>query len=143
MNALNLGTILLQRQEDGAREIIPFCAPVGSAGATEPTRSRHPLSTRFPSSLVCPVVCNIIQDSVEKVLKWSRGVWKHGVYRGQLFLVGLDMFTPAGFGGGTDLKPKRTRGRWRNQSEPAWQEFRGNCGNAQQSHYSEDESCWS
>ena len=54
------GTVLLQGGEEGALEIIPFCAPVGSPGATEPTpmnaRSRHRLPTRFPSSLVSPVV---------------------------------------------------------------------------------------
>ena len=31
------GVVLLQGGEDGARKIIPFCAPIGSPGATEPT----------------------------------------------------------------------------------------------------------
>ena len=57
---LNQGTVLHHGGEDEAGENIPFCATVEAPGATEHTpmvaRSRHPLSRRFPSCLVSPVI---------------------------------------------------------------------------------------
>ena len=54
------GTVLLQGEEDGAREIIPFCALVGSCGATEPTPWLPGVGIHFPTGflflLVSPVV---------------------------------------------------------------------------------------
>ena len=36
INALTRVYVILQRGQDGAKEINPFCAPVGSPGSTEP-----------------------------------------------------------------------------------------------------------
>ena len=46
------GTVLLQGGEDGAREIIPFCAPVESPGATEPTPWLPGVGILFPQGFL-------------------------------------------------------------------------------------------
>ena len=46
------GTVLLQRGEDGAQEILPFCSPVGSPGATEPTPWFPGVGTPFQRSFL-------------------------------------------------------------------------------------------
>ena len=45
------GTVLLQGGEDGAREVLPFCALVGSPGATEKASPFQKVS--FFSGLSC------------------------------------------------------------------------------------------
>ena len=46
------GNFLLQGGDDGAREIIPFFAPVGSPGATEPTSLFPGVGTPFPGAFL-------------------------------------------------------------------------------------------
>ena len=45
-------TVLLQGGEDGARNIIPFCAPVGSPGATEPIPWLPGVGIPFPGGFL-------------------------------------------------------------------------------------------
>ena len=46
------GTVPLQGGEDGAQKIIPFCAPVGSSGATEPIPWLPEVGTFFPGGFL-------------------------------------------------------------------------------------------